>query len=312
MHALNSLLPVILLLCLGKALTRAPVFSDNLPRDLTRLTYWVALPALLLDKVTHTAFSPSEVSTLTLLMVLATLIAGATAYPAAKVLKIEREALGAFVQGTVRGNNAFVRLPVIFYALGDLHPEAGTVAIVALAPAVIIYNILSVTILLAHSNRQKVSPAEAARLYAKQLLCNPLLTAAVAALAMKAAGLQFPHALQRSVSAMGTMAPGMALISIGASLSFKGIRNGLARSLTAASIQVFVQPLIGLALALLWNLTPVNHQILLIYLACPTGTASYILADIFGSDKELAAHIIVISTLLSAVSLSLVLAFYGG
>ena len=50
---------------------------------------------------------------------------------------------------------------------------------------------------------------------------------------------------------------------------------------------------------------------LLVYLACPTAVASYVLADIFGSDRELAAHIIVVSTLLSAVSLSLIVAFGG-
>jgi predicted permease len=49
-------------------------------------------------------------------------------------------------------------------------------------------------------------------------------------------------------------------------------------------------------------------KILLIYLACPTATASYVLADMFGSDAPLAGRIIVISTLLSAISLSIVVA----
>jgi predicted permease len=35
------------------------------------------------------------------------------------------------------------------------------------------------------------------------------------------------------------------------------------------------------------------------------------MADIFGSDRDLAAHIIVVSTLLSAISLSLVIALGG-
>ena len=56
---------------------------------------------------------------------------------------------------------------------------------------------------------------------------------------------------------------------------------------------------------------PAERQILLIYLACPTAVASYVMADIFNSDRDLAAHIIVISTLLSAVSLSIIVAFGG-
>lgn len=311
MYVFNSLLPVILLISLGKALTRAPVFSPDLKQNLTRLTYWIALPALLLDKVSNATFSPATVSSITLILILAPMAAGAVGYLAAKVLGIERKSLGAFVQGCIRGNNAFVGLPVIFYTLGRIHPEVETIAIMALAPAIIVYNTLSVIILLAHSERDKIGATAATKMFVKQLLTNPLLIACIIGLALNLSNQRFPAALQHTLSTLGNMAVGLALISIGASLSFKDIHKGLSRSITAAAIQVFVQPLIGLSLALIWDLSPINRQILLIYLACPTGVASYILADIFGSDSELAAHIIVVSTVLSTVSLSLVLALGG-
>ncbi len=312
MHLFNSLIPIFLIIALGKAISRAPFFSADFGRNLNRLTYWIALPALLLNKITNATFNAEEVWRISLLLILATLSALGISYFAARLLKIERRALGAFVQGATRANNAFVGLPVILYSMSESGPAVEALATVALAPAIVFYNILSVSVLLAHGDRGSRPPAASARLFLKQLLINPLLVSCALGLLFNALNLDFPTALQRSLDALGGAALALALLSIGASLSFQGLGNEWVRSTTAASINVFVQPLIGFGLAVLWNLPVIDRQILLIYLACPAAVASYVLADIFGSDRDLAAHIIVVSTLLSALSLSLVLALGGG
>ena len=311
MHVLNSLLPVFLLIALGKALTRTAFFTADFARNINRLTYWVALPALLLNKISSASFSSEAVSRISFLLILSTLTSAGLAYIAAKILHIERSAMGAFVQGSGRSNNAFVGLPVILYAMSGLRPDVEAVATVALAPAIIFYNILSVCVLLAHGDKQKQNISSTIKIYSKQLFTNPLLLACAIGLIMNATGLRFSLPIDRSLTALGNMALGMALMSIGASLSFRGIHTGLSRSITAASIKVFAQPLIGLGLALLTGLPPIDRQMLLIYLACPTAVASYVLADIFNSDRELAAHIIVVSTLLSTISLTLIIALGG-
>lgn len=308
MHVFNSLLPIFLIIALGKALTRASFFSNDLARNLNRLTYWVALPALLLDKVSNATFSANEISRISLLLILATIGSAAVGTILAFVLKLNRRTAGAFIQGSSRGNNAFIGLPVILYSMTGLSPNIEAVATIALAPAIVFYNIFSVTVLLAFSDSKGRSAAATAGTFLKQLLTNPLLIACVAGLLFNTFGLHFPTAIQRSLSALGGAALALALLSIGSSLSFKGLGNGLPLALLSSSIKVFIQPLIGLGLALLINLPPTDRQILLIYLACPTAVASYVLADIFNSDRELAGHIIVLSTLLSAISLSLILA----
>lgn len=311
MYVFDSLMPVFLLIVLGKGLTRAPFFNGDLAASLNRLTYWVALPALLLDKVSNATFNSDEVFRISLLLILATVGSVLVSYIVSFFLKLEHRAIGAFVQGSARANNAFVGLPVILYSMGSLSPRVETLATIALAPAIVFYNILSVSVLLAHSDRRGQSVGTIAGLFIKQLLTNPLLISCAAGLLMNFFGLHFPVVVQRSLTALGNAALALALLSIGSSLSFKGLGNDLLRSATAAGIKVFIQPLIGLALALLWNLPPLERQILLIYLACPTAVASYVLADIFGSDRDLAAHIIVVSTLLSAITLTAVLAFGG-
>ncbi len=195
--------------------------------------------------------------------------------------------------------------------MSSLSPGVEALATVALAPAIVFYNILSVSVLLSHSDRTQQSRGQTTHLFIKQLLSNPLLISCAAGLLLNCFDVHFPTAIQRSLSALGNASLALALLSIGSSLSFKGIGNGLLYSLTASGIKVFIQPLIGLGLALLWNLPPIERQILLIYLACPTAVVSYVMADMFDSDKELAAHIIVVSTVLSAVSLSIIVALGG-
>lgn len=312
MHVFDSLAPVFLIIALGKLISRASFFSGSLASSLNRLTYWIALPALLLDKVTNATFNAGEVSRLSLLLILATFGSLLLAWAAARLMKLDRRAAGAFIQGSSRANNAFVGLPVILYALGGISPGVEALATIALAPAIVFYNILSVSVLLVYSpQKHRRPPGATALLFIKQMGSNPLLISCVLGLLFNALGVHFPTAIQRSLGALGASALALALLSIGASLSFKGLGNGMSRSSAAAAIKVFAQPLIGAVLALLWGLPPVERQILLIYLACPTAVASYVLADIFDSDRDLAAHIIVVSTLLSAISLTLILALGG-
>lgn len=310
MYVLNSLMPVFLIIALGKLLRRTGFFSDELAKGLNRLTYWVALPALLLDKITNATFNSGDVTRISVLLIAATCGSALVGYLTALLLRFKSRSAGAFIQGAARSNNAFIGLPVILYSM-RLTPGVEALATVALAPAIVFYNILSISVLLAYSDRTQQSRSQMIRLFIKQLLSNPLLISCVIGLLLNFCGIHFPAAIQRSLSALGGASLALALLSIGTALSFKGIGNGLLHSLTASGIKVFVQPLMGLGLALLWKLPPVERQILLIYLACPTAVVSYVLADIFDSDKELAAHIIVVSTLLSAVSLTAVLAFGG-
>ncbi len=307
MHVFNSLVPVFLIIALGKALTQTSFLSKEQAGVFNRLTYWVALPALLLDKVTHATFTADEVSRISILLIVSTIASALIGIVLARVLRLNRKSAGAFVQGSSRANNAFVGLPVILYSMAGLNPHIEAVATIALAPAIIFYNIFSVTVLLAYGEHQKRSATATARLFIKQLLTNPLLLSCGIGLALNMLGLRFPLAVERSLGALGNAALALALLTIGASLNFKGLGKGFPISALSSCIKVFLQPAIGLGLALLWNLPPVERQILLIYLACPTAVASYVMADIFNSDSELAGHIVVVSTLLSAISLGLVI-----
>jgi hypothetical protein len=66
--------------------------------------------------------------------------------------------------------------------------------------------------------------------------------------------------------------------------------------------------LFGWPLARAAGLFPDEMRITLLFLACPTAAASFTLAGKLGGDEALAASSVVISTLLSVLSISAVLA----
>jgi len=71
-----------------------------------------------------------------------------------------------------------------------------------------------------------------------------------------------------------------------------------------------VAPLVGLLVASLLGLGAGETRIALILLACPTAVASYIMADQLGAAGQLAATIVVLSTVLSMLSLGLVVGLF--
>ena len=307
MHILNSLMPVFLIIALGKILCRIGFFSTDLVKGLNKITYWVALPALLFAEISGAVFDSREVSRITLLLIGTTLAGFLLSYPVARLLRLPHRSLGAFMQGCGRANNAFVGLPVIIYALQGTYPDVKALATVALGPAIVFYNFSSIIILLIHGERQHKGAA-AVGVFLKQLLLNPMIIACVAGLLVNAAAVTLPLMVSRTFGALGQAALPLALLCIGASLRFEKTSAATSPALIASLIKVFVLPAIGWLLGRMQGLSVMEMKILLIYLACPTATASYVLADMFGSDAPLAGRIIVISTLLSFISLSLAVA----
>ena len=139
---------------------------------------------------------------------------------------------------------------------------------------------------------------------------NPLLLACVLGLLLAGTGIALPLALQRTLSAAGQMALPLSLVAIGATLSLQGLHVGWQPVLAASVLKVFVSPVIGYLLgALVFGLSGAALRSVLIFIACPTAVASYVMTDQLGGDAELAARIVILTTLLALPGLALVLAF---
>jgi hypothetical protein len=121
-------------------------------------------------------------------------------------------------------------------------------------------------------------------------------------------GLRLPGWLLQSVAILGQMALPLALLCIGGTLVVMPLRGKRTPAFTASVLKVALLPLLGWPLGRWIGLSLDELRITLLFLACPTAAASFTLAGKLGGDEALAASCVVVSTALSILSISAVLA----
>jgi predicted permease len=307
MFILNSIAPIFLLIALGKLLHKTGFLPDTFFKGLNKLVFWFALPALLISRIGIASIDPEAISRIVLLFTAGTLGSLAFAWGVARWMRLPTQKWGSFIQGSFRGNGAFVGLPVIIYTLGGIDPRAEMLGTVVLAPVVILFNILGVTVLL-HYGRHKTSTAKSLQTFTSQIIKNPLIVACAIGITLNLSDLALPLALFRPLDALGQAALPLILISIGSSLKFERLRGAASPSLMASLIKVVATPAIGFLLAGLFGLDGTERMIAIFYLACPAAGMSYVMAEVMDNDGQLAGRIVALSTLLSALTLPIIIA----
>jgi predicted permease len=311
MTVVNSLAPIVIVIALGALLRATRFLSEDFFNGMNKLTFWVGLPALLFHKVAEAQFQGDAALGIAWVLFAGTGACIIVAYAGALALRLPRKSVGSFVQGSFRGNLVYVGLPVILYALAQSGADSAAIestAIIAIAPVVPVYNIVSVLILSLHgSSGQRPS----IRSLAAQLATNPLILACVLGLAVCLGGIGLPTAASRSLHAVGQIALPLALLAIGSSLTFERLRGSVFAASLVTFVKVVVGPAAGYAVARWLGLDAVETCIALVFLACPTATASYVMAQQMGADETLSGSAVVISTLASLIPLAVVVCAFS-
>ncbi len=312
-YILDTLAPICLLILAGVLLRKGKFAPKGFFQELNRLVYWVGLPALLLEKTARVEISGAEPLRMFALLAMMAFICLALGYGIAWAFRLRGRA-GPIVQGGFRGNLVYIGLPVLLFSLSDQTPERAAelaaFAVLALAPIVPLYNVLSVIVLVADTHKSgDVSLGKTLRHMLLRVATNPLLLSCVLGLLLAGTGIALPVALQRTLSAAGQMALPLSLVAIGATLSLQGLHVGWKPVLATSVLKVFVSPVIGYLLGtLVFGLSGAALRSILIFIACPTAVASYVMTDQLGGDAEQAARIVILTTLLALPGLALVLA----
>ena len=310
MYVLNTLVPLLAIVAFGAYLRRIGFLNPSTVRDTNRLLYWVALPAMLFYETAEAQIQGDAVLRVFLTLCGAMVTAIVLGYALARLLRVPRTALGAFVQGGYRSNLAYVGLPVILLALtgadGAVATDQRALAVVAMGMLTPLYNLVAVVVLLtARPKDPHTQIGQEIRKILLAMVTNPLVLSCVAGLLFALLPWQLPSIVGRTFSTVGQMSTPLALLGIGASLTLTALRHNLRLASYAALLKVGISPLAGYLLATALGLGPIELRIVLIFLACPTAAASYVMAEQLGSDEKLAASIIVLTTLLSVASLAI-------
>lgn len=304
---LNSLLPLMILVGIGAALVHFGFMTNDTRKQFDKLVYWICLPALIVWALADAPAVGEAAFKLTLVLCLGTLAAAVVALVVGLVIRLPRSAIGVFIQGAFRGNLAFVGLPVIALAVDDDQAILAK-AILVFAPLVILYNVLAVTALIVANNK---IDRRLPQMIFKSMVYNPLLIACVVGLVLWLLPIKYPVAMLTSLDLLGRPAGPLALISLGGAIVAYSVKEQIIPAIIASLLKVAATPALVYLIAKMLNLPDEDLLIAMIFAACPTAVASFVLATQLKGDPAIAASNIVVATLLSGVSLAVVLAMFG-
>ncbi|ATR81915.1 malate transporter [Pseudomonas sp. HLS-6] len=293
-QTLNITAPVFAMLFMGVLLKRINAINDGFIHIASSLVFNVCMPALLFLGIYHADLSTAVKPGLLLYFVVATLGGFSLAWAYA-LWRCPREDRGVYTQGAFRGNNGVIGLALAASMYGDYGISLGAV----LAGLVILlYNSLAAVVLAVYSSSTKSDPWS----ILKSILRNPLIISVLLATPMAYGQVPLPNWLLTSSDYLAQMTLPLALICIGGTLSLASLRNSGSLAISASLLKMVWLPLIGTVGAWLWGFRGAELGILFLYFGSPTAAASYVMARAVNGNHELAASIIVITTVAAALT----------
>lgn len=289
--------PVFSMLFLGVALKRLGLIDAAFINTASALVFRGTLPTLLFLGIVQADLRTALQPALLVYFVLATLGCFLLAWGWA-ILRCPEADRGIYTQGAFRGNNGIIGLALATSMYGDYGLSVGAV----LGGVVILsYNTLSAIVLAIYSPDAKTD----AWSLTKSILSNPLIVGVLAAIPFAAWQISLPDWLLTSGEYFAQMSLPLALICIGGTLTLESLRESSGMAISSSLMKVLWLPLVATLGAWLWGFRDADLAILFLYFASPTAAASFVMAKAVGGNHQLAAAIIVLTTLATVVTTNL-------
>lgn len=212
---------------------------------------------------------------------------------------------GAMALNTTFGNTVMMGIPLILAAYG--HEGLGVLlAILALHSAAL----LGTATVVAEVARS--SGASARRVLANTLagvLRNPVVMAVLLALLWSTLEWPVPAPARRTLELLGAAAPPVSLFCLGGSLAGFAARGLWARTGWTVALKLLALPLLVWGFCRLLGLGPLETAVAVTTAALPTGANAFLLAQRYAAGAEGSGAAVLVSTALSLVTLSALLAW---
>jgi malate permease and related proteins len=297
MNILSTIIPIFIVILLGLGARKKGLFSPDFMNQANKVVYYIGIPALIFSAVSKSSLKTDMNVSVILITLLVILFLFGLAWGMARFLNIQRHSKGSFIQSTFHGNIGYIALAVIYYYLG----QAGFVKAAIIASFVmILQNILAVGILQFYSEKQRTNPDLKDTL--KKTLVNPVILSALVGILFSLLNLELPAVLNRAIDILKGMALPMALLIIGASLSFEKTKSRFKYVIIASFIKLIISPCIGLVLYRFFGLPMEHYMPALIILASPSATLTYIMAKELDGDPDYAVAVISLCTIISCAT----------
>lgn len=294
-YSVNVILPVFIIVILGFILGRTKFLGEGFIDPAEKVVFKIALPVMLFLEVAGAEkLSGGDVRLIIFCVVAVT--AAFLLVSLGAFLFVKKEYRGSFVQGASRSNFAVLGIPLAISMFGD----AGGVAIALVMPFVIVmFNAYSVIILSLFANGgEQVRIREILKKLFFNIVTNPLIIAVILALPVLYFDIELPVFANRSLEYISAMTTPLSLICLGANFKLSAVKGRVGTALAATALKLVVLPAATVTVAALLGFRNEALGTIFILFGAPSAVSSYIMARNMKNDSDLAAQILLFTTML--------------
>ncbi len=291
----NMVMPVFLVMVVGYICRRINMVSDANVSAMNKLVFKLFLPiSLAKSLITLDRNADINYSVMLYCMagVAAAFILGILIVP--RLVKENRQR-GVLIQALFRSNYAILGIPLIesLFPQGDSGVSAMMVMV-----TVPLFNVLAVITLETYRggsfNIKKILIG---------ILKNPLIWGCVIGFGIFKSGITMPELAMSTVSKLASVASPLALFALGATIDLKKIGGNIKLLIPTVAARLIVIPGILLVIAYMMGYRGPEFAALMIAFGAPCAVSSYTMAAQMDADGDLAAQLVMLTTVLSIVSI---------
>jgi predicted permease len=305
-NIVTTIIPIFAVIILGWFARRKGFIPQEFLEPANRLVFYLAIPAMIFREISRASLKTRFNIKVLVITLVALLIVFAISWGAGFIHRLRRNRMGSYIQTACHGNLGYIGLAVAYYYLGT---EGLVRASIIAGFVMILQNFLSVVALQLYSDSMETKGDGLVMVW--KILGNPVIVSAMAGILFSLAEIPIPTVIDRSLNILSELALPLALLIIGASLTFELMRLSIGAIFSSSALKLVLLPSAGFALYRLFGIAPNDYLPGLILLASPTATVSYVMAKEMGGDSDFAVAAISTSTLLSAVTFSVWLNLAG-
>lgn len=297
--SLNATIPIFLMMLLGMLFRKLGWMDEVFAAKMNKFVFLVPLPVLLFEQLATVDFSEVWDIKFILFCFVVTAIS-ITISTLVSLLWKDRSIKGEFIQATYRSSAALLGIAFIQNIYGT----------VGMAPLMIIgsvplYNIMAVVVLSVFKPGNNSFDKALVKKTLKGIATNPIIIGIVAGFVWSALKLPMPSILHKTVSSIGATATPMGLMSMGATFEMKKATSKMKPTLVAVFMKLVGFCAIFLPMAALLGFRNEEMIAILVMLGSATTVSCFVMARNMGHGGTLSSGVIMMTTLLSAFTLTM-------
>ena len=266
---------------------------------MNKFVFLVPLPVLLFEQLATVDFSEVWDIKFILFCFVVTAIS-ITISTLISLLWKDRSVKGEFIQATYRSSAALLGIAFIQNIYGT----------VGMAPLMIIgsvplYNIMAVVVLSVFKPGNNSFDKALVKKTLKGIATNPIIIGIVVGFVWSALKLPMPLILHKTVSSIGATATPMGLMSMGATFEMKKATSKMKPTLVAVFMKLVGFCVVFLPMAALLGFRNEEMIAILVMLGSATTVSCFVMARNMGHEGTLSSGVIMMTTLLSAFTLTM-------